>query len=329
MKNALYAKFRDEAGRFDNHRVLKVADALIKDVIRKDQVGDQSSQEKVVQLCLDFMEFDAFQELAKDLTDTDLKDPVRLLELFREWEMVEAKEMMRVTEGRISTIERLQSLIDTNALEVPTLHNFLKEFPWVLDPRWTLVADEVTYTELLRNNFPEGEDVPEGDRRIDFMCVKESNNLVVVEIKRPQSHASLKELGQVEQYVNFMRNYCKHTTDPELKHREVVGYLLCGELVNTWDVREKRDNLERAGIYIRLYSDLLRMVRSNHKEFLQRYEKLRKAKAGQRDDYTNGAKKNGSAAKRKASSKKPKKAPVGKKGTKKTSRGKKSVPRPR
>jgi|GEM_PF-262974 len=282
LKNPLYSKFREEAGRFDNHRVMRVADTLIRDVIKKDKLGDQKSHEKVIQLCLDFMEFDAFQELAGELVKIEVADAGRLLELFREWEVVEAKEMMRVTQGRISTIERLQELIDTNALEVPTLHNFLKEFPWVLDPRWTLVADEVTYSNLLRKNFPERADVAEDDRRIDFLCVKESNNLVVVEIKRPQSKASVKELDQVVDYVSFMRNYVANTSDPEMKHREVVGYLLCGDLVDTWQVKGRRDNMAEAGIYVRRYTDLLRMVRANHNEFLKRYDQLRKSKDGQR-----------------------------------------------
>jgi hypothetical protein len=290
LKNPLYSKFREDAGRFDNRRILRVADTLIRDVIKKDTLGDQKSQETVIQLCLDFMEFDAFQELAQELVDSNIEDTGRLLELFREWEVVEAKEMMRVTKGRISTIEKLQRLIDTNALEVPTLHKFLKEFPWVLDPRWTLVADEVTYSSLLKEKFPEGHDVPVNDRRIDFLCVKESNNLVVVEIKRPKSVASVKQLQQIEEYVNFMRNYVSKTTDPDLQRREVVGYLLCGDLVNTWEVEGRRNNIAKAGIYVRRYDDLLQMVRTNHNDFLKRYDELRKAKSGQKDVKKAGAK---------------------------------------
>jgi len=51
-------------------------------------------------MCLDFMEFDAFQGLAQELAAVELKDTGTLLNLFREWEIVEAKEMMRVTKGR-------------------------------------------------------------------------------------------------------------------------------------------------------------------------------------------------------------------------------------
>lgn len=255
-----------------------MADRLIRQVIADNPVGDENVQETAVQMCLDFMQFNAFTELAAEVGQAEVKDVGRLLDLFREWEVVEAKEMMRVTEGRIKTIEKLEELVRTNALEVPTLHNFLKEFPWVLDPRWTLVADEQRFSKLLREEFPEEADTLEDDRRIDFLCVRESNSLIVVEIKRPKSRASVKQLEQIERYVSFMKNHVKKTTDPDLKLRDVVGYLLCGSVVDTWEVNGRRENLETAGIFVRKYEDLLRMVEANHKDFLLRYTRLREAK---------------------------------------------------
>ena len=280
-KNPLYVKFLKEAEQFEDSQTKKVADALIRKVITSNPVEDIKAQEPIIQMCLDFMEFDAFTELANELAGTELTNVGRLAGLFREWEIVEAKEMMRVTKGRITTIEKLQKLIDENALEVPTLHQFLKEFPWVLDPRWTLIADEKTYSQLLRDKFPEDDKTPEENRRIDFLCVREGNNLVVVEIKRPQSKASRKELKQIEEYVIFVREHAKNTTDPDLKIDEVTGYLLCGDLVNTPLVRGKRENLQEAKIYVRRYSDLLAMVKKNHAEFLSRYDQLRKVKRSQ------------------------------------------------
>lgn len=278
-RNPKYIEFRQRAEEIDNRRAMKIADNLVKDVIKNNVVGSDAEQDKVIQQCLTFLEFDAFWDLAEELAATPTEDTQQVLRLFREWEVVEAKEMARVTEGRITTIEKLQKLIDENALEVPDLHNFLKEFPWVLDPRWTLVADEVYFSKLLRDRFPEAPETPEVDRRIDFLCVSEGDNLVVVEIKRPQSRASQKELQQIEEYVLFLRNLANNTTDPEFKFSTVVGYLLCGNLVGTPYVRGRRDVLASSRIYIRLYSDLLRTVKKNHQEFLDRYERLRQAKA--------------------------------------------------
>jgi hypothetical protein len=280
-KNPVYKKFTEEAEQFENKHIRRVADNLIKEMVEKNPLAEQSSQEKVVQFCLDFMQINSFQELAEEITRADVEDVSKLVELFREWEIVEAKEMMRVTEGRITTIEKLERLIETNALEVPTLHNFLKEFPWVIDPRWTLIADEQRYSQLLRDKFPEDADTPPSDRRIDFLCVKESTNLVVIEIKRPALKASRKELDQIEEYVLFMRDYVSKTTDPDMKYDNVVGYLLCGDLVDTPIVRGRRTNLAASAIYVRLYGDLLEMAKNLHREFLSRYDKLRQARKKQ------------------------------------------------
>jgi hypothetical protein len=275
-KNPLYQNFKNQLSEIDNRRAAKVVDKLVRDTIRKDLTSSPEQLQTTVQMCIDYLEFDTFIDIAQDLNDTDSSDIPKLLDLFREWEIIEAKEMMKVTRGRIETIEKLQNLIDTNALEVPTLHNFLKTFPWVLDPRWTLIADEKTYSDLLRKNYPEDADIPENERRIDFLCVREGYTLVVVEIKRPKVKISRKQLDQIEDYVIFMRDFITKTTDPDMRFTDVVGYLLCGDLVNKPEVRGKREILANSRIFVKLYKDLLRMVENSHQEFLERYEELRK-----------------------------------------------------
>lgn len=272
--HSLYQSFKERANEIGNQRASRLADSLVRQAISKNPTAGVDDLQPIIKTSLDFLEFDAFWEIAQEVAHSDVEDVGKLLGLFKEWEIVEAKEMSRVTEGRISTIEKLQNLIEKGALEVPTLHNFLKEFPWVIDPRWTLVADEVRFSTMLRDKFPES-DIAEKDRRIDFLCVRESTNLVVVEIKRPGNKASNGELDQIMRYVSFVRDYVQRTTDPELANRTVVGYLLCSDLVDTWEVRGRREVLEKSQIYVRRYGDLLEMVKRVHREFIERYEHLR------------------------------------------------------
>ena len=274
-----YQDFKRTAGETrGSGRALKLADQLVRQTIEKNPTASEDELESTIQTTLNFLEFDAFVEIAEDLVEADLHDTGKILNLFREWQVIEAMEMARVTEGRITTIEKLQKMIDTDALEVPDLHNFLKEFPWVIDPRWTMVDDEVWFSTLLRDKFPEPPKLPDGDRRIDFLCVREGTNLVVVEIKRPGHKASVKDLNQIEEQVNFVRDYISRSTDSELGYETATGYLLCGNLVDTFNVREKRKNLAEARIYVRLYSDLLAMAQRVHKKFIDRYNKLKEAK---------------------------------------------------
>ena len=277
-ENELYQNFKRQASETGNNRAQQLADQLVRQTIEKNPTAAFEELEPIIQMSLDFLEFDAFWEIASDLAEADLHNTGEILNLFREWQVVEAKEMAKVTQGRITTIEKLQNLIERNALEVPTLHNFLKEFPWVIDPRWTLVDDEVRYSDILREQFREPADLPEKDRRIDFLCVRESTNLVVVEIKRPNLRASMNELNQIERYVSFVRDHVARTTDPEYRYENVMGYLLCGNTVDTFEVRGKRDNLAKAQIYVKLYSDLLDMAQRIHKKFIIRYNQLKEAK---------------------------------------------------
>ena len=272
--NNLYRSFKERANEIGNRRALQLADNLVRQAISKNPTAGVDELEPIIKTSLDFLEFDAFWAIAQDMVHSDLDDVAALLGLFKEWEVVESKEMARVTEGRIATIEKLQDLIEKNTLEVPTLHNFLKEFPWIIDPKWTLVDDEVRFSTMLNQEFPEV-DVLESDRRIDFLCVRESTNLVVVEIKRPNKKASNVDLDQIERYVSFVRDHVQQTSDPDLAIPSVVGYLLCGDLVNTWEVRQKKMNLENSQIYVRRYGDLLDMVKRMHREFIERYEQLR------------------------------------------------------
>lgn len=271
-----YLEFKERATDAGNERAGQLADRLLRQAITRNPTAAVEEFEPVIKTCADFLEFSAFWEITQNLVEADVHDIGKLLALFREWQVVEAKEMARVTEGRVATIQRLQALIEENALEVPTLHNFLREFPWVIDPKWTLVADEVTYSRLLREQFAEPADRPEADRRIDFLCVRESTNLVVVEIKRPGRRVSDRDLGQIEEYVSFVRHRVKTTTDPDVRYESVVGYLLCGDVAASWKVTERVQNLAEAGIYVRKYRDLLERVRRMHKEFLERYEALRR-----------------------------------------------------
>ena len=278
QQNDLYRDFRERASSSGNKRALDLADKLVRQMISKNPTADAEDVKPVIQTSLDFIEFNAFWDIAQDVAASDLKDIDRLFTLFREWQIVEAKEMTRVTEGRITTIQKLQELIETDALEVPTLHNFLKDFPWVIDARWTLVDDEVRYSDILRREFKEPKDTLDLDRRIDFLCVRDGTDLAVVEIKRPGKRASTRELEQIEEYVGFMREHISKTTDPDLSYRDATGYLLCGDLVDSPRVRQKCQNLKKAGIFVRRYADLLELVKRVHQEFIDRYDRLKALK---------------------------------------------------
>jgi len=107
--------------------------------------------------------------------------------------------------------------------------------------------------------------------------------VVIHRVHGAEHPASRKELEQIEEYVIFLRNLVRDTTDPDYNFTNVVGYLLCGRLVDTAHVKGRRDILAASRIYVRLYSDLLRTVKKNHADFLERYQQLREARVERRE----------------------------------------------
>ena len=133
-------------------------------------------------------------------------EPAVLLEVFKEWSVVEAREMERIVQGRLEAIKQLTKFVSENAREVPTLHNFFKKWPWVLEPTWTQWQHEVRFSKLLKEKFPDAE-LDEKDRRIDFVSIGVSDTVYVIELKRPHHSLQDKDFTQLAKYVGFVKDH--------------------------------------------------------------------------------------------------------------------------
>ena len=108
--------------------------------------------------------------------------------LVREFSLIDARRNYTIIQARLATIDRLASAIKAGATEVPEIHNTIKAFPWLLDPRWSLLGDEVSLDTLTERYEPTIDPVT-GDR-LDFLFILQPkepaplDELLVVEIKR-------------------------------------------------------------------------------------------------------------------------------------------------
>ncbi len=245
------------------------------DVILNDVNSEADKCAELISYVQDFFEYGSFKEFAAQLDE--LKDiPAEdLIKLFKDWGIIEAKEMYKLAMVRVRTIDQFGKKIKENAKEVPELHEFLKTFPWLLDPRIMNFKDEVTYSDLLREKFNEPDTIPEEDRRIDFLCVDLAETIFIIELKRPKTKANDKFLDQALHYSTFLKE--KKGTDSEFSRRTIRTYLICDGLVNKPEVRAKAGAYERDGlVYVRTYAELLKAARNYHQEFIDKYDELKR-----------------------------------------------------
>ncbi len=263
-----YQEWLDTLGAHDK----KIAKKIVDIVLDSDAI-DTDKAVSLIEYVQSSFEFESFKNFADDLESAGL-DETKLLALLKEWQMIEAKEFYRLSMGRIKAIDKLDEYMRNNAKEVPTLHNFIKSFPWLLDPRMMEFKDEVTYSNLLKEKYKDDSE-PDEDKRIDFLCSLFGDTILVVELKRPQAAISKKQLEQLTEYCVFIK---KHLGNSDASIKNVSGYILGGRLVNTDMVEMQVSMMASQRMYFRPYSELLSQARNYHSEFLEKYKKLKKIK---------------------------------------------------
>lgn len=243
----------------------------ITDQIIENEGIDTGKAEGLLSYVQDAFQFEAFKEFADEIAATQEVDSVEFIALLKEWQLVEAKELYRLSLGRISTINELSKHMEANSKEVPTIHNFFKQFPWLLDPRIIEFKHEVSYAKLLKEKYPE-EELTESDRRIDFVCTSVSNSRFIIELKRPHHTVNEKDIQQAAQYRAFLENHIGNTPESA---SQVVAYVVGGKQSSNHFAKSQMKTYSTSGqIYVKTYRDLLENAKTYHKEFIEKYEQL-------------------------------------------------------
>ena len=186
-----------------------LAKKLVKAIVSNDGIENDKAAE-LTSFVKDSFQFTSFKEMAAELKDNNASN-ADLLTLLNEWQLIEAREMYKLSEVRIETIKKFNENIDNDAKEVPVMHNFFKNFPWLLDPRIMNFQDEVRYSDLLKKHYIESEEIPENDRRLDFLCQDFAETFFIIELKRPGKVITDKELLQALDYASFIRSQLGNT----------------------------------------------------------------------------------------------------------------------
>jgi len=212
-----------------------------------------------------------FKDYASKIADISKPEEIPLLlTLMDEWKTIEAKEVKGLADARIEVIKQFENYLNTNTKEVPTLHNFLKKFSWLLDPRILEFRDEVTYSNLLKESFSE-EKLDEKDRRIDFLCSNALGEILyVIEIKRSQFRVDAKALEQAYDYGSFLKE--KYATQTGFS--KVVCYVVGGSKSGERRFKDKEQTYMRTGeVFVKTYRELLEQSKEYHKEFIEAYDR--------------------------------------------------------
>ena len=200
------------------------------DIARKvSQIGDPEPSEVhdfMVEV-VDGFKDKAVRELMERVQFEDEGFQTNFWGLVREFSLIDARKNYSIIQARLGTIDRLGAAIKAGATEVPEIHYVIKEFPWILDPRWSLLGDEIDPETLQEHYEPTLDD--ETGQRLDFLFILKPqapapfDEILVVEIKRGVKsngrihRVSEEEVNKFHSYVlGVHANYSVNTAPPSV-----------------------------------------------------------------------------------------------------------------
>ena len=146
---------------------------------------DVDEARTLVNSIVDAHEDSIVRELLESIDSSTPDFQTEIWEVVQRFGLIDARRNQTIIEARLKTIAELRRFVAGGATEVPTIHNHVKKHPWLLDPRWYLLDDEVRLSDLGITPEP-----GESDGRFDFLFALgprapyTHDELLVVEIKR-------------------------------------------------------------------------------------------------------------------------------------------------
>ena len=203
------------------------------------------------------------------LENIDADEPefqTRIWEVINEFALIDARRNQTVIEARLKAIAELRQFVDSGALEVPTIHEHIKRHPWLLDPRWYLLDDEVRLSDL--GITP---DEGESDGRMDYLFALGPSSpythdeLLVVEIKRGTHEdgrlrlVNTDEVSRFHGYVLAAQRSQRTSSNP----LRVTGLMVAQKY--TQDADRRRESLQTLGDVRLVFSTWNRVLKETER----------------------------------------------------------------
>ncbi|MBW1731386.1 MAG: ATP-binding protein [Deltaproteobacteria bacterium] len=229
---------------------------------------EETRLDELVDFLVKAYENEVFMTVIRQLNAASPEAHIEVLELLKEWDVLEAIATAQVVRGRLEVIDKFAQMVDQKVPEKPDMHDLLKDHPWLIDPAWSMVEHEKTLDKVLAKHFSiEPRKLPDGRRRLDFFCLAGGANAIVVEVKRPGEVVGRKELRQLQDYVHYLRDRESQESDPARPNRHVIGYLVCSEVAAEGE--RLKEEIQPHGMFVRTWDGLLKVARETHQDFFK------------------------------------------------------------
>lgn len=234
----------------------------------KDKAGRDIADD-LVEFAFNAMTNRSFLDTIKRLNAASAVDVAHFEEVLSEWDIIEAVNTAHLVKGRVEIIQKFAQMIKGRVPEKPDMQNYVRDHPWLIDPKWTALVHEKSLDRLIMEKFGiEKTGQADGKRRVDFFCLGDKYKTVhIVETKRPGMTIGRTELDQLRDYVLFLKTKLQEEANEEHRRTTVRGLLIADDIRSEDHMHAEAH--QNAGTFeIRSWNSLLTSTETLHEEFL-------------------------------------------------------------
>ena len=155
-KSPKIRQYLDQAARLPE-REQKVFLAVVDKIVAipqldKDREGKDIADE-LVEFAYNALTNRTFFEAIRSLNAASTSDIAQLSEILSEWDILEAVSTAHVVKGRVEIIRKFKQMIKDQVPEKPDMQDYLREHPWLIDPKWTMLSHERALDTMIAEKF--------------------------------------------------------------------------------------------------------------------------------------------------------------------------------
>ncbi len=213
------------------------------------------------------------QALEKIETNQELE---RLLDLFHDFDELEAAHYWQITRTRVAVLQKLEKIVPKSRETV--IRDFIFDHLWLLDPSWERASTdqhmEASVTkEWKKLNASLTPDEKKG--RIDIRYRTAAGKHIIIELKKYDRKVKTEELStQIRKYKSALEK-CLDKVYPEIKKHNIEAICILGSSPEPAEKDdENRKMLSAIDARYITYDQLIRQTRESYADYLQKNEKL-------------------------------------------------------
>jgi len=190
----------------------------------------------------------------RNLSKASPDEFVQFASILKDLRLGQVATLVNLVKQKLETIQLFDRLTGTQTTREKEIHQLIESNPWIADKKYEILASDKQLGEFLGREVKED---PEMGKRPDLIVrkVPKRDELVLIELKRPEVKLTPRHIGQVLEYKSLIRKFKSSAITIDCY---LFGYQ-----------RHPSHFIESQDVCVRTYSELVSSLRDEYQEYLK------------------------------------------------------------